>query len=118
MSVGSKLRIESKGMLVALVFYAIVGVVYLVLLPIANFPPHIGIIATLSLVVAYGLFRKRIWTVWLIVLLSFVSTTFSSFVVYNVLAKDYILGLGMIAYLVVTWVFAIYVAAKRKTLES
>ncbi len=105
-------------MLVASVFYVAAGIVFLALLPTANFPPHVGIIAIMSLATAYGIFRKRVWTIWLIVILLFASTTYSAFTVYNVLAKDIILGLGMIAYLVLTWLFTIYVAAKRKALES
>lgn len=118
MSISSRLRIDDKGMLVTSVFYAVAGIVFLVLLATANYPPHIGIIAMLSIAAAYGIFRKRVWAVWLVVILFFTSTTFAAFAIYNAFAENYILGLGMTAYLVLTWLFTIYVAAKRKALES
>jgi nicotinamide riboside transporter PnuC len=118
MSIASKLRIESKGMLAASIFYGIVGVAFLVLLPTANFPPHLAIIGILSLATAYGVVRKRIWTIWLIVILFFVATTFSAFVIYDVMPEDYVLGTSMIAYLILTWIFTAYAAEKRKALET
>jgi len=114
MSLGSKLKIESKGMLTAFVFYAVVGIICLIVLAMDLRLVHIGIIGIFSLITAYGLFKKRVWTIWLIVMLFFIATTFS---VYN-LGKDLILDVSMIAYLILTWVFTAYTAAKRKMLES
>jgi len=118
MSLKSKLKIENVGIFAALVFYVIVGIVSFAVLPIANFPPHIGIIGVLSLITAYGLFKKRVWTIWLVVMLFFVATTFSAYTIYYLLGKDLLLDISMIAYLILTWVFTAYTAAKRKTLES
>ena len=50
------LKIEDRGMFAAFIFYAITGVVFLALLPLSRFPPHIGILGIWSL--ATGL-----WTV-------------------------------------------------------
>lgn len=118
MSLKNKLKIENVRMFAAFIFYALVGIICFVELPISGFPPHIGIIGVLSLITAYGLFEKRSWSLWVVVALFFVGTTFSAYTLYCALGKDLLLDISAIAYLVFTWVFTIYVAAKRRTLES
>jgi hypothetical protein len=118
MSLGSKINVESKGMLMNLVFYLAVGMIFLALLPMTDFAPHLGIIGIFSLIAAYGMFRRRNWTIWLIVMLFFVGTTFSVYMLYYYLFSDYLLGIGMLAYLILTWVSTAYVASKRGSLES
>jgi len=105
-------------MFAASVFYAIVGVVFLVYMFMANFPPHLAIIGLFSLVAAYGLLKKRPWAIWFVIILFFTGTTFSAFMIYDVLTRNYILGIIMIAYLILTWVFTAYTASRRKTIES
>jgi len=118
MSLGSKLKIENKGMFTAFVFYAVVGIICFIVLAMDLRLVHIGIIGIFSLITAYGLFKKRVWTIWLIVMLFFIATTFSVYNLYYFLGKDLILDISMIAYLILTWVFTAYTAAKRKMLES
>jgi len=118
MSIRSRLKMENIGMLAALAFYAIVGIVCFIMLPIANFPPHIGIIGILSLVTAYGLLRKRVWIIWFVAILFFIATTVSLYTMYILLGKDLILDISMTAYLILTWVFTAYTTTKRKTLQS
>jgi len=118
MSLKSKLKIENVGIFAALVFYAIVGIICFATLVIDFRLAHVGIIGVLSLITAYGLFKKRVWTIWLVVMLFFVATTFSAYTIYYLLGKDLLLDTSMIAYLTLTWIFTAYTAAKRKTLES
>jgi hypothetical protein len=118
MSLGSKLKIESKGMFTAFVFYAVVGIICFVVLAMDLRWVHIGIIGIFSLLTAYGLFKKRVWTIWLVAMLFFIATIFSAYNLYYFLGKDLILDISMTAYLVLTWVFTAYTAAERKTLES
>jgi len=118
MSLGSKLKIESKGMFTAFVFYAVVGIICFIFLAMDFGMIHIGIIGIFSLITAYGLFRKRVWTIWFVAMLFFIVTTFSAYNLYHLLGKDLILDISMIAYLILTWVFTAYTATKRKTLES
>jgi hypothetical protein len=119
MSLGSKFNIESKGMLATLIFYAVAGIIFLVLLPLTNFPPHLGIIGIFSLIVAYGTFRKRNWTIWFVIILFFATLTFSVYMLYNYFALgDYILGTAMTAYLILTCIFTAYAVSKRRSLES
>lgn len=118
MSLKSSLKIESKAMFATTVFYAVVGLVFLVLLPMSGFPPHVALLGIFSLVTAYGMLRKRAWSFWLVLILFFSGTTFAFFMIYNVLNRDLILGIGMIVYLILTWIFTAYVGAKRNTLET
>jgi hypothetical protein len=117
-SVASKLKIESRGMFVTSAFYAAVGVIFFVLLVMAGFPPYLGIIGIFSLITAYGIFRKRAWTIWLVMILFFVGTTFSAVMIYYVLEIDYVLSIGVVIYLILTWIFTAYVVVKRKSFES
>ena len=117
-SLGSRLKIESKGMFATSAFYAIVGIIFFVLLVMASFAPHLGIIGIFSLVTAYGVFRKRTWAIWFVVILFFVGTTFSAFMIYSILGADYLLGISAIVYLVLTWVFTAYAVDKRNVFES
>ncbi|MDH5375175.1 MAG: hypothetical protein OEZ21_09955 [Candidatus Bathyarchaeota archaeon] len=119
MSLKSKLKIESVGMFASFVFYAIVGIVCFATLTMVDFRLiHIGIIGILSLTTAYGLFKNRVWTLWVVVALFFIVTTFSAYTLYYALGKDLLVDLSMIAYLLLTWIFTAYTASKRKTLES
>jgi hypothetical protein len=118
MALKSKLKIESAGMFAAATFYAVVGIVFFALLVFDFSLVHIGIIGTLSLITAYGLFRKRSWAIWFVVILFLAATTVSAFTIYFMFGEDLILDISMAAYLVSTWIFTAYIAAKRKTLES
>lgn len=119
MSLKSKLKVESVGMFAAFVFYAVVGIICFAVLAIVDFSlVHIGIIGILSLITAYGLLKSRAWTLWVVVVLLFIATTFSAYTLYFAFEKDVLLDVGTIAYLLFTWVFTAYTAAKRKTLES
>ena len=117
MSLGSKLGIENRGMAATLIFYLVVGIIFLALLPLTGFPPHVGIIGIFSLITAYGTLKKRSWAIWFVVVLFLVATTFSAYTFYYFLS-DYVLSLTMIAYLILTWVFTGYVASRRRSIES
>lgn len=119
MSFKSKLKMENLGMFAAFVFYAIVGIVCFAILATVDFRLiHIGIIGILSLTTAYGLFKHRVWALWVVVALFFIATTFSAFTLYYAFVQDILLDVSVIAYLILTWIFTAYTAAKRKTLES
>lgn len=119
MALKSKLKIESVGMFAASVFYALVGITFFAVLAISDFRLiHIGLIGILSLITAYGLFKKRAWTLWAVVALFFIATTFSVFMLYYTFGIDMLIDMSVIAYLILTWIFTAYTAVKRKMLES
>jgi len=112
------LKIENAATLVPFAFYIVAGIIFLAVLPLSNFPPHIGIIGILSLLTAYGLIRKRFWTLWIAVMLLFIATTFSIVTFYYSFGEFLLLDISLAAYLILTWIFTVYVAMKRRTLES
>ena len=70
MSLKSKLEIENFGMFAASIFYTLVGLLCFTVLIIVDFRfVHIGIMGILSLITAYGLFKKRNWSLWVVVAL-------------------------------------------------
>ena len=116
-SLGAKLKAGNVQMVSAIIFYSAVGIICFALLPIANFPPHIGIIGVLSLITACGLFKKRVWTIWFGMVLFFVATTFSMYTLYY-LWQNLVFAASMAVYLVLTWVFTAYMVSKREALEK
>ena len=117
-SIESKLRIESRGLFATSVFYAVVGVIFFVLLPMASYTPYLAVIGIFSLITAYGVFRKRAWAIYFVVILFLVATTFSAVMIYNIAQIDALLGLSSIVYLILTWVFTLYAWDKRKVFET
>jgi len=118
MSIRTRLGIESREMVAVLFFYVVVGVVFLASLPLTDFAPQLGIIGIFSLVTAYGALKKRSWAIWPVIILFFAGTTFSLYTLYFSLPSNYILGLGTIVYLILTWVFTGYLVSKRRLLET
>ena len=117
MPVASKLKnVKTLGIaaLAPIAFYGIVGVLFLVLLPFANYPPHIALTGIMSLITAYSLFTKRSWAKWLVIALFFVATTLSLYTLYYVIFSDWILSASMIAYVAFTWLFTARTLSKGK----
>jgi hypothetical protein len=104
----------SIATLAPIAFYGIVGVLFLVLLPFANYPPHIALTGIMSLITAYGLFTKRSWAKWLVAALFFVATTLSLYTLYYVIFSDWIVSASMIAYVAFTWLFTARTLSKSK----
>jgi small-conductance mechanosensitive channel len=109
---------ESVGMVLTLIFYLIVGIISFAMLVITYSPPSIGIIGIFSLVTAYGLFRKRNWTIWFVIILFLTATTLATYTLYYYFWQNLLFTTGVLAYLILTWVFTAYTASKRKTLET
>ncbi|MGB9914578.1 MAG: hypothetical protein ACPLIG_05405 [Candidatus Bathyarchaeales archaeon] len=118
MSFASKLKTADARRLAPVAFYGAVGIIFLVLLPFANFPPHIGLTGILNLIAAYGIFKKRAWAMWLVAALFAVGTTLSLYTLYVIAFSNWLVSISMAAYAILTWVFTAYVVAKRKQQES
>lgn len=118
MALMSKLKMENLGSLASAAFYGIAGIIFLVLMSLSGFPPHVALLGIVSIVAAYGLFVKRKWANYLVAILFFVATTFSLYTLYFVIATDAIAAVSMIAYVVLTWIFTIYVFKTRGTKEA
>jgi hypothetical protein len=114
MSFASKLKTIGAQTLAPAAFYGAVGIIFLVLLPLADFPPHIGLIGILSLVTAYSILKKRAWAVWLVGILFAVATTLSLYTLYVIAFTNWIVSASMIVYAVLTWIITLYMILKRK----
>lgn len=109
----SKLKNANLGTVASIAFYAVTGVLLIILLPLANYLPHIGLTGVMSLITAYALFMKRSWGKWLVASLFFVVTTMSFLTVYFILFSNLLVSMALILYAVLTWYFTYYVFIKK-----
>src|SRR4030067_3083901 len=98
MSLVSTLRNTSIGTLATIAFYAAMGILFLALLPLANYPPHIGLTGVMRLIAAYGLFTKTVWAPWLVVALFLVALTITGFTMYFLAFSNLLLSLSLLVY--------------------
>lgn len=126
MTLKSKLKVESLGVAVFSIFYAIVGVVIISILALSNFAiPHMVVLAFLSLITAYGLFKMKKWSVLLTIILFFLGTAFSAPLLYrSIMIEPFfsslettLLNLTLIAYMIGLFATLIYVASKRENFQ-
>lgn len=123
MPLKSKLKVERLGVLAASIFYVIVGGAEAIVLALSNFRlVHVGPLAVLSLITAYGLLRMKKWSVFLVTILFFPAITFGASTFYaSVMRQTFypsvdvlLFHLALIAYLILTLIALIYVVAVRK----
>jgi len=126
MTLRSKLKIESLPIFVFLVFYIIAGIGNLYILAVNGVSMvHTGIIAILSLITAFGLYRMEKWSLWLVVILFFIGNTFGIVSLYASTVKygfagnteTLLLNLALIGYIIMTWLATIYIGIKKDTLK-
>jgi uncharacterized membrane protein (DUF2068 family) len=118
-----KLRTEHLGVILVSLFYAVVGVVLAFILVLASFRIfHVGVLAVLNLILAYGLFKMRKWSVKLLVALFLPQVVFGVFTLYQSITMQTLsstwetaaFNLSLIVYMVLCFISLVYVAAKRK----
>jgi len=123
----SRLKVKRRDGLLLAVFYIVVGVSQLVVLALSNFALFTsGILAVVSFVTAYGLFTVKNWSVWLVIGLFFpqlvfgVATLYDSLVIYTLYqeAVFMLLNIALAAFIVLSFVSFVYVAAKRKSFQQ
>ncbi len=114
-----KSKLENIGLFSAFAFYATAGILCLATLAMVDFRlVHIGIIGIMNLMAAYGLFKNRIWTIWVVIALFFIATTFSVSMLYFAFQVNLLRDVVLIVYLSSTWFFTAYTGAKRRTLKN
>lgn len=118
-----KLKTERPGVLLVSLFYAVVGIVLAVILVLASFRLfHVGVLSVLNLILAYGLFKMRKWSVKLLAALFLLQVVFGVVTLYySVIVWTFsstwemvAFSLLLIVYVVLCFVSLAYVAAKRK----
>lgn len=123
---GLKSKFTHKGLVVFTVFYLVAGIGNIIIFGMNDFnPPHVALVALLSLISAIGIFRLERWSLWLVVALFFIVTTYSSFMLNFYLEENpisqgtinWVVVLLWTIYLLLTWVATMYVVAKRGDLK-
>ena len=114
MSLMSKLRSFNRIETASLAFYIAAGVILLVCLPLTGYAPQLGLLGILSIIVAYGVFSKRAWAPWLIFILFVGASTFSLYTLVVAGFSNLLLGISIVAYLLLTWIFTIYLLLIRR----
>jgi hypothetical protein len=127
MSLKSKLKVENSVVLVFSIFHAIAGVAWAAILVVSNLksPSHIGILAFLSFITAYGLIQMRKWAVLLSTVIFFLGTAGTVPVLYSSINSQtfspslgtLLFNLSLILYVVLLLFGFVYVAAKRDSFE-
>ncbi|HVP41374.1 MAG TPA: hypothetical protein VMS95_05420 [Candidatus Krumholzibacteriaceae bacterium] len=126
MTLKEKLKIESMPFFIFTIFYVLAGIWMLGILAVNGFSMvHTAIIALLSLITAYGLYKMKKWSLWLVVALFFIGNTFGLVSLYWSIARDgfagstevLLLNLALIGYIIMTWLATIYIGAKRDKLK-
>jgi len=113
-SLASKLKSFNRIELASLAFYVISGIVLLVYLPLIGYAPQLGLLGILSIIVTYSVFTKRAWAPWLIFILFVGASTFSLYTLAVAGFSNALLGISMVAYVVLTWIFTIYLLLIRR----
>jgi hypothetical protein len=126
MDLASILKMDHRGLFFFTLFYFIAGVLNLLVLAVFSFGLfHVALTAVLSFVVAFGLYRLQRWTLWPVLALFFIGTTYSAFML-NAFVTSYQASpdaslafpiFVYVAYLILTWIGTVYVSVKRKTLR-
>jgi len=126
MGLRSMLKIEYKGMFLFALFYLVAGIANFMILGVYSLGLfHVALVAVLSLFAAFGLIRLQRWSLWIVVGLFFIATTYGTIMLSISLGSygasqeigNMLTVLAWIVYLLLTWVATIYVAAKRKNLK-
>jgi len=113
-------------MLLVSLFYAVVGSVLAFILVYENFRLfHVGALAILNLMLAYGLLRMKKWSAKLLVALFLPQIVFGVITVYYAVVvwrfpstwETTAFNLSLIVYVALCFVSLVYVLAKRKELK-
>ena len=122
-----RLGIQRLDGLVLAIFYAVVGLVHLVIFIQSDFViVTSAILGVLSLITAFGLLTVRKWAVWLVVGLFFPQFVFGLLTLYAALLEYstfqeltlLLLNIGFAVFTFLIFVSFVYVAAKRKSFQK
>jgi hypothetical protein len=122
----SRFKVKRRDGFLLAVFYAVVGGLQMIVFALSNYnvmPPHVGALAVLSFIAAYGLLRAKKWAVWLVIILFFPQLVFGAIslnagvVLYRIIPEFTVLliDIALGIFIVLTFISFVYIAARRKT---
>lgn len=114
-----KLEITHRGIFVFAIFYLIVGILNFVVLATHGLGLfHVALVAVLSLITAFGLYKLQRWSLWLVVALFFIATSYGAFTLHAFMQSSNLpLVIGLVVYIVMTWLATFYIVARRTNLD-
>jgi hypothetical protein len=107
------------------ILYTVAGVANLLVLGVFGLGLfHVAVVAVMSLIAAFGLYRMQSWSLWFVLPLFFIATTYAATLLNAALTSygsnpnigDLTGIISLLGYLVFTWFSTAYIAAKRETL--
>lgn len=122
----SRLNVKRRDSFLLALFYGVVGVLQLATVALVDVRMiWIGALAIVSLIAAYGLFRVRKWSVWLVIGLFFPQVVFGASTLYSLISYYslsleltlVLLDVALALFIILSCISFIYVAAKRKTFQ-
>jgi hypothetical protein len=124
MALKERLKIESMPIFLFAIFYLLAGIWSFAILAFNGAMVDMAIIALLSLITAYGLYKMQKWSLWLVVALFFIGNTFGLVTLYGSIASNgfagsievLLLNLALIGYVIMMWLATIYIGAKKDKL--
>ena len=78
---------------------------------------HVGLLGFLSLITAFGVFKKKSWSVWSAFLVFCAGNAFAISLLLNPLTmetSEILSEIGLIAYLILVWATMLYLSIKRR----
>ena len=78
---------------------------------------HVGLLGLLSLITAFGVFKRESWSVWSAFLVFCAGNAFAISLLLNPLTMEtleVLSEIGLIAYLILVWAAMIYLSIKRR----
>ncbi|UCD96807.1 MAG: hypothetical protein JSV35_01760 [Candidatus Bathyarchaeota archaeon] len=114
-----RLEIQHRGIFIFTVFYLIVGILNFGILATQGLGLfHVALVAVLSIITAFGLYRLQRWSLWLVVGLFFIGTSYAAFTLHAFLQSANLpLVVGLVIYIVLTWLASFYLVARREKLS-
>ena len=81
---------------------------------------HVGLLGLLSLITAFGVFKRKSWSVWSAFLVFCAGNAFAISLLLNPLTMEtleILSEIGLIVYLILVWVTMLYLSIKRRELH-
>ena len=114
-----RLEIQHRGIFIFTVFYLVAGILNFAVLATQGLGLfHVALVAILSIITAFGLYRLQRWSLWLVVGLFFIATSYAAFTLHAFLQSSNLpLITGFAVYIVLTWLATFYLVARREKLS-
>lgn len=117
-----KLKTDKPGILLVSLFYTVVGITLALILVFESFRLfHVGVLAVLNLIVAYGLLKMKKWSVKLLAVIFLPQIVFGLVTLYHSVSVWIFPGwertafnLSLVIFVILCFISLVYVTTKKK----